>query len=123
MIKVWRVNRAPEGAQYIGRSFGCYPQSPFHNPYHAYNYKTREECLIDFAIYWFSPAQKELRRRALLELSDNIMCWCEPKWCHGHIEAGYVEWVRRIQEEREMRDYEAFDSKNWFKHWRETDLR
>lgn len=99
MINVWHIRKAPKGAQYIGREYGGYPRSPFCNPKPlnppGNRGQYREDALIDFALYWFAPEQKALRMLAVAGLSDDIMCWCAPLWCHGHIIAGYVEWVMR----------------------------
>ena len=122
MINVWHIRKAPKDAQYIGREYGGYPRSPFCNPIplvrREFNRTTeisREDALIEFALYWFAPEQKKLREQAVKQLPNDIMCWCAPLWCHGHIIAGYVDWVKRNEEEREMRDYESFNPENWRK--------
>lgn len=114
MINVWHIRKAPKDAQYIGRESGGYPRSPFCNPCSMRRFMpsgrppTREDVLIEFALYWFAPEQKNLRKQAVTDLPDDIMCWCAPLWCHGHIIAGYVEWVRRNEGERALRDYDSF---------------
>jgi hypothetical protein len=116
MINVWHIRKAPKGAQYIGRESGGYARSPYCNPQPmnppGNRAQSREEALIDFALYWFAPEQKNLRRMAM-DLPNDIMCWCAPKWCHGHIIAGYVEWAKRNWYERALRDYDSFNPKNW----------
>jgi hypothetical protein len=101
MIKVWHIRKAPKDAVYIGRECNGYFRSPFCKPlelepkglYSDRNRK-REDAIINFAIYWFAPEQKELRQKAVEVLPDNVMCWCAPLWCHGDIVAGYVNWKR-----------------------------
>jgi Domain of unknown function (DUF4326) len=116
LIKVHNIHDAPIGAKYIGRATTCYDKSVFHNPYRRGSFPSREDCLIQFAIYWFSPEQKILRDEALGLLND-IMCWChETDWCHGHIIAGYVEWKYR-QIELAMQDV-----LNWSDKWIEKDI-
>ena len=104
MINVWHIRKAPKTAQYIGREYGGYPRSPFCNPKplnRAGNRGSRDDALIDFALYWFAPEQKELLVKAL-SLPEDIMCWCAPLWCHGHIIAGYVEWRNRREGDNDL---------------------
>ena len=60
----------------------------------------RDYAMIAFAAYWFAPEQKELRELAKVTLSGKrIACWCAPKWCHGDIIAGYLNWRAGIKED------------------------
>lgn len=82
---------------YIGRAWGGYPESPFHNPFHIGKDGTRAEVIAKFAAYWYAPERGLLRQYALLTIRDDdtLGCWCYPCECHGDIIAGYVNWKRQ----------------------------
>ena len=91
--KVVHVHHAPYDA-YVGRKgWGFLHDSPFHKPRGMGGHTGRENAIIEFAIYWFSPAQQPLRKMALESLAGKTLaCWCAPLWCHADIIAGYLNW-------------------------------
>lgn len=94
-VRVWPAWHPPR-VWYIGRPFGGWPGSDFHNPFHLGKDGNRAEVLAKFAAYWYAPEQAALRQRALRMPEDQILgCWCHPLPCHGHIIAGYINWKRQ----------------------------
>jgi hypothetical protein len=77
------------------------------NPFHLQKYANREDCLLDFAEYWYSPEKKWLRDAAVHDFAENeiLGCWCHPLLCHGDIEAGYVNWKRHPVPPQEIFDF------------------
>ena len=96
-VKVGGCQYHPE-IRYIGRSWGDWPESIFHNPFHVGKDGTREEVLLKFIEYWYAPKQTLLRSLALDLIGENAIlgCWCKPLECHGDIIAAYVTW--KLQE-------------------------
>jgi len=95
MVTTGSVRQTTKG-KYCGRGCGGYYTSPFHNPFHLKSEADRENCVLQFAVYWYSPGRKKLRELALQTISENevLLCWCEPRLCHTRIIAGYVNAVR-----------------------------
>ena len=92
-----RANSKLTCDHYIGREWGGFPLSPFHNPFHIGKDGNRAEVLAKFAEYWYAPDQWALRKMADMVIGDNdtLGCWCKPATCHGDIIAGYLAWKRR----------------------------
>ena len=99
MITVVKINRGfTNYTRYIGRTWAGLPQSVFHNPFHLGKDGNREEVLLQFIAYWYSDAQRPLRRWALMLAENEVLgCWCKPALCHGDIIANYVNWKRKEQ--------------------------
>lgn len=98
MIKVVHCQKSPFTC-YIGRAFAGHSESPFHNPFHVGKDGTRAEVMLKFANYFYSPAGRALRLKALVLIPDGSVlgCWCRTKHpeCHGDIIAGYLNWKRQ----------------------------
>jgi|ERR1700683_875145 len=79
---------------YIGRKMGnLHPESPYHNPFRIGYDGDRDDVILKFIEYWYSPKQQELRHAAAEQLFGlRLGCWCRPLPCHGDIIAGYVNW-------------------------------
>lgn len=74
-----RYNRS-DNAVYIGRP------GPFGNPFQIGRDGTREEVVQKYTRWLFSKPQTELRKRMVRELTGkDLMCWCSPELCHGHV--------------------------------------
>lgn len=93
-VKVVRCGHTKIFQHYIGRIWGGYPESLFHNPFHIGKDGTRDDVIAKFAAYWYAPEQDHLRNKALhmINPDDTLGCWCYPFPCHGDIIAGYVDW-------------------------------
>lgn len=83
---------------YMGRLWAGHARSPWHNPFRVGSGE-RGSAIEKFAVYFYSPEQKELRERALKDIPPGarLGCWCAPKRCHADIIAGYLEWKRGFQ--------------------------
>jgi len=78
---------------YIGRKFAEFHESPFGNPFKLGLHGNRQDVIVEFTLWWYSPTQFALRKMARLNLVDKVLgCWCAPQLCHGEIIAGYVNW-------------------------------
>jgi Domain of unknown function (DUF4326) len=110
IVSVVKINREQNNFTcYIGRDWAGLPQSIFHNPYHVGKDGDREEVLLKFAEYWFSPKNWRLRRAAQIminPLEDVLGCWCKPLSCHGDIIEGYLLWKlgQDIREQQRLFD-------------------
>jgi hypothetical protein len=86
MPRVLNYNRdgLPPGAVYIGRLMPQYglPGSKWHNPYKVGRDGTREEVIARYERHLddsgLIDAVRELRGR-------DLVCWCAPEPCHGHL--------------------------------------
>lgn len=85
-----RIHGQPEGSVYIGRpSKWGNPFSHLSNTLAKFKTDTREEAIEKFEA-WFR-GQPELVEEAKQELKGkDLVCWCAPKACHGHILARIV---------------------------------
>ena len=92
-----REQHSQKCTDYIGRAFGGWPCSVFHNPFHVGKDGTREDVIAKFAAYWYAPEQWALRHTADITIDDDAVlgCWCKPEACHGDIIAGYLNWKRQ----------------------------
>ena len=96
-VRVVKVNHSQSNfTRYIGRAWAGLPDSIYHNPFHVGKDGNRDEVLLKFILYWYSPLQLNIRTSALREIkeTDVIGCWCKPLNCHGDIIAGYLDWKR-----------------------------
>ena len=90
-VRAWESRYHPE-IRYIGRAFGGWPESEFHNPFHVGKDGNRAEVLVKFIEYWYAPEQRQLRRQSLRLDNEILGCWCKPLDCHGDTIAAYVNW-------------------------------
>lgn len=72
---------------YIGRACAEFPESKWHNPYHASC--GRFNCLRMYECYVRAHLWNDLH-----ELDGQTLgCWCKPKACHGDV-------LKRLREEQ-----------------------
>lgn len=93
--KVVHVNKAPFDI-YIGREWGDYPESKWHNPFHL---RDKTDPVERHAVL----GQYETYIRGRVELiaclheleGKTLGCWCRPYVCHGDVLANlFEEFVR-----------------------------
>jgi hypothetical protein len=107
MTRVVHVRKA-RFDYYIGREWAEFKASPFGNPFHLDGQMTRQECLLQFAEWWYAPEQKRLRNLALTLTGKVLGCWCAPRLCHGDIIAGYLDW-KNYKEVQIVLDWKLVD--------------
>jgi hypothetical protein len=86
----YKTDGLPEGAVYIGRRMPQYglPQSPWANAFKIDTPKqkrdgTRDEVLAKYERWLLS--QPELLARLPELRHRDLVCWCAPEPCHGHV--------------------------------------
>lgn len=104
VLNFYHLGKAiPDNAVYIGRASAAHhlPGSPFANPFPVNAQRTREESIALFRDHlWKSLREGRITETQLLALEGkDLVCYCAPKPCHGHVVAKAVEWaVRRSQQ-------------------------
>lgn len=78
----------------------CRP-TMYGNPYLVTSLKDSvayDEAVLMFAMFFYSERGRELRHKALAEISSDakIGCYCAPMRCHADIIAGYLNWKRDL---------------------------
>jgi hypothetical protein len=81
--RVVHVNKE-EFDVYIGRSFGRFAESDWHNPFKLGVDGNRKEVLVKYRAYIMSRPDLLARLHELK--GKRLGCWCKPKWaCHGDV--------------------------------------
>lgn len=102
MTKVINIKNAPQNwkdnlnYQYIGREgFGL--DGYFGNPYILRKEKDREKILEKYTLYFESRLRtdEEFTDRVKKLKGKILVCFCEPKKCHGDI---IVKWINSMEE-------------------------
>lgn len=84
-----KVVGVPAGAKYIGRG------SPWGNPYVMRGEADRVNCVMRFEGYAKARLAREPNWLDPL-IGFDLVCFCAPRWCHGHVLRRLImEIVRR----------------------------
>jgi hypothetical protein len=78
-MKVYKINKAPADAIYIGRG------SEWGNPYVIGKHGDREFVIMQYSLY--AKRRLEIEPEWLKPLKDasGLVCYCAPLKCHGDI--------------------------------------
>lgn len=93
-----RLKHIPAGAVYIGRGMPNIPENPkFKNPFKMHNESQRQEVCDKYRNHLWAQIQRgEVTKADLLALDGkDLVCWCAPKACHGHVILKAIEWAKR----------------------------
>jgi len=68
---------------YVGREYGGFKESIFHNPYVISGQLNRQDVLDKYELHIKNRA--DLYARLPLIKNKILGCWCSPQPCHAHI--------------------------------------
>jgi len=69
---------------YIGRKWGKYEMSKWHNPFHLWDYNNNRKLVLN-KYEEYIRSKPELMA-SIPELVDQVLgCWCYPEECHGDV--------------------------------------
>jgi hypothetical protein len=93
----------PENAVYIGRrnlSLNL-QQSPFANPFKLTKETDRETVIEQYKTWlWNNIKSGKITIQSLKDLKDkDLVCYCHPKACHGHVLEKAIKWACTLSDE------------------------
>ena len=84
-MKVYKIGKAPDDAQYIGRG------SPWGNPFVIGKDGNRTEVIAQFRAYAEKRLVQEPEWLKPLEKYEGLVCYCAPLSCHGDVIVSLIE--------------------------------
>jgi hypothetical protein len=78
-MKVYKINKAPAEAVYIGRG------SAWGNPYIIGKHGDRDKVIAMYYVYALKRLANEPEWLKPLEKANGLVCYCAPLKCHGDI--------------------------------------